>query len=299
MGNAVDAHAHIIDPDRFAYWTGPGYKPPADEAGDRQAFDAVCGLHGTSHALLVQPSCYGYENSAMLEAVAHSGGRHKAIAVVPPDAGEEELVSLKRRGVVGIRLNLIQTDPDALSRPDAERLLQRANALGWFVQVFARADTWRKIAPVLRHSGARIVIDHLGTPDPRRGLEQRGFQAVLALGRETNTVIKLSAPHRVSVRAYPYEDVDRFVAALIDAFGLDRCIWGSDWPFINTRERIDYGGVLDCLDRWLPDPGDRNCVLWGTPARLFGFAGGAATEITSGVTPPAGISSGPPRNPDS
>ena len=83
--------------------------------------------------------------------------------------------------------------------------------------------------------------------------------------------MKLSGPFRSSVEGYPYRDVDPFVAAVIQAFTLARCVWGSDWPFVRMDERMDYGPPLVCLQRWLPDPADRRTVLWDTPARLFGF----------------------------
>lgn len=71
--------------------------------------------------------------------------------------------------------------------------------------------------------------------------------------------------------AYPYRDVDPFIAVAIEAYTLERCVWGSDWPFVRMDERMDYGPPLTCLPRWLPDPQDRRKVLWDTPARLFGF----------------------------
>jgi predicted TIM-barrel fold metal-dependent hydrolase len=65
--------------------------------------------------------------------------------------------------------------------------------------------------------------------------------------------------------------VDPFIEAAINAFTLDHCVWGSDWPFVRMDERVDYGPTLNCLGRWLPDAADRDRVLWETPSRLFGF----------------------------
>jgi predicted TIM-barrel fold metal-dependent hydrolase len=148
-------------------------------------------------------------------------------------------------------------------------------ALGWFVEVYATGDVWVAAAPILRESGVRALIAHLGEPDPSRDLTQPGFQAVLALGRETDAVMKLSAPFRTTTRGAPYRDVDRFVEGVLESFGLDRCVWGSDWPFIDTPHRVEYGDLLDCLTRWLPDPDHRDRVLRQNPARLFGFADSA------------------------
>ncbi len=270
----ADCHAHIIAPAQFPYANGPGYKPRPDEVGDREAFARVLATHGVSHALLVQPSCYGTDNAAMLDAMRASGARIKGIAVISPDLSDREMRRLRDEGVVGVRLNLMQTDPEALTRPGGDAFLARLRAFDWFVQVYATADVWASAEGPLRRSGVRILVDHFGDPDLVRGLDQPGFQAVLRLGRETGAVVKLSAPYRPSGRPFPHEDTEPFVAAAIQAYGLERCIWGSDWPFINTTQRVEYGALLGLLAEWLPDPADRHQVLWRTPARLFGFSEG-------------------------
>ncbi|HSB67961.1 MAG TPA: amidohydrolase family protein [Candidatus Methylomirabilis sp.] len=270
----VDCHAHVIDPRRFPYSQGPGYMPRADETGDGEAFARVLAAHGITHALLVQPSCYGEENACMLEAMGRSGGKIKGIAVISPSASDAEMTALKDRGVVGIRLNLMRSDRLALTRPGAERYLSRVAALGWFVQVYATGDVWAEAAPALRRCGARLIVDHFGEPDASRGIDQPGFAAVLGLGRETDAAVKLSASFRASLHPYPHEDVEPFVAAIVGAYGVDRCLWGSDWPFINTAQQVEYGNLLRLLGRWLPSPADRQRVLWENPARLFGFARG-------------------------
>jgi hypothetical protein len=61
-------------------------------------------------------------------------------------------------------------------------------------------------------------------------------------------------------------------ARLLDAYGPEHCVWGSDWPFLRAPERIDYGTLLTLLEHLIPDPGARRAVLWETPRRLFGFA---------------------------
>jgi predicted TIM-barrel fold metal-dependent hydrolase len=268
----VDCHAHIIDPLRYPYVDGAGYKPRPDEVGDSSALGRTLDAHEITHALLVQPSCYGYDNRAMLAAIDESGGRFKGIAVLSSETATDELQALGRRGIVGIRLNLMQSDPEALSRHGLGALLARIEPLGWFVQIYAAGGVWETVAPLLRTAGVRLLIDHFGAPDPSRGVHQPGFQWILRLGRETGAVVKLSAPFRASRIPYPHVDVEPFVGAVIDAFGLDRCVWGSDWPFINTAKAVEYGGLLRLLERWLPRAADRERLFWKNPVRLFGFS---------------------------
>jgi predicted TIM-barrel fold metal-dependent hydrolase len=207
----------------------------------------------------------------MLEAIAASRGRFKGIALVKPDITDRDLAKLGGQGVVGVRVNLLNHGLTPLIEPGADRLLARIKELKWFVQIHCEKDELAEAAPMLLKAGVRIMVDHFGRPDIGRGVSQLGFQALLEFGRTGNAVIKLSGPFRSSREGYPYRDVDPFIAQAIEAFTLANCVWGSDWPFVRLNERMDYGPVRSCLDRWLPDPKDRRKVLWENPKRLFGF----------------------------
>lgn len=267
----VDCHAHIIDPARFPFTGTKGYRARPDEHGTREEFCAVLDRHGVSNAVLIQLSGYGSDNSANLDAVKAYPGRFKAIAGIDPDASDRTLEDLNAAGVVGVRFNLVSYDPDALARADAPRLLERMKALGWFAQVYADDAQWPAVATVLRASGIRVLVDHFGVRDITVGTRHAGFQAVLALGREGNTTVKLSSLFRVSRMIKGFDDLDPYVDELLQAFGVNGCIWGSDWPYINVPRRPIYADVLAPLSRWLPDPADRARVLAHNPRRLFGF----------------------------
>jgi predicted TIM-barrel fold metal-dependent hydrolase len=115
----VDCHAHIVDPARFPFVAGPGYKPRAEETGTREAYGAMLDGLGAPHALLVQPSGYGLDNAAMLDAMRASPGRFEAIAMLSPGASDRTLETLAEAGVVGVRFNLPSCDPQALGHPTA------------------------------------------------------------------------------------------------------------------------------------------------------------------------------------
>jgi predicted TIM-barrel fold metal-dependent hydrolase len=269
---AIDCHAHIIDTARFPLALGPGYKPRPHENGPRETYCGVLDGHDVRHALLVQPSGYGTDNAAMLDAIAAYPGRFKGIAVLDPAMPERALEDLARRGVVGVRFNLPTYERDALTRPEAPSFLARLRALGWYAQVFADDAQWAEVAPILRESGVKVLIDHFGVRDLAEGVDQPGFQAVLQLGRAGNAAIKLSAPFRIS-RSPAYDDVKPFVRAAIDAFGIENCVWGSDWPFINMDAPMTYAAALKSVETWLDDAADLDRVLWQNPVRLFGFGG--------------------------
>ena len=267
----ADCHLHIIDPARFPFVPGAGYTPRPDETGTREALGAVLEAHGVAHALLVQPSGYGFDNAAMLDAMAARPGRFKAIAVISGQESDRTLKTLAARGVVGVRFNLVNARQDALAGPGAAALLARLKALDWFAQVFARDDQWQGVAPLLRRSGIRILVDHFGIGDLARGLGAPGFKAVLELGRSGNAAVKLSAPFRLAPKRGDYGAIEGHAEALLTAFGKEGCIWGSDWPFLGIDEEIRYADCLAALARWLPDAANRDRVLRDNPARMFGF----------------------------
>jgi predicted TIM-barrel fold metal-dependent hydrolase len=111
----------------------------------------------------------------------------------------------------------------------------------------------------------------MGLEGTEGGLRQKGFESVLALGRDTDAVVKLSAPFRMSRRTPSFDDLDPFVEAILRNFGVSRCVWGSDWPFLNTSLRPSYHGMLAPLERWLPNEDHRRAVLWDNACRCFGF----------------------------
>lgn len=267
----ADCHAHVFCDDRFPFAETTIYRPHPSQAGNARQFLSVLDAHGFSHALIVGANPYGTDNRCMLDAIASAKGRLKGIALVSHDCTEREIAELSDKGVVGCRINLFNQGLAPLTDSRAPRLLERLREAGWYVQIQCKNDQLTEVAPILRKAGVKIMIDHFGRPDIRRGPQQPGFQTLLEFGKSGNAVVKLSGPFRSSLEPYPHYDVDPFIEAAINAFTLDNCVWGSDWPFVRIDARMDYGPTLDCLARWLPAAADRNKVLWETPSRLFGF----------------------------
>ncbi|GAA5236711.1 amidohydrolase family protein [Verticiella sediminum] len=272
LARAVDSHAHVFDLARFPFHPSSGFSLLANEPGTARQYAAVLDSHGFSHALLINPlGGYGVDNRNMMQILAESAGRFKGVAVVPHDIAEAELDALVAGGVVGIRFNLSFPASPSLFGAGGQRLLALARERGLFAQVHYHEEAHiLEAVPVLRRAGLPLVFDHCGRPHLERGLAQPGFQALLELGRE-GAHVKLSAPFRYSKAGWPYEDVDDYVRALVDACTLERCVWGSDWPFLRAGTRVDYGPELHPVSRWFPDPADRRRLLWDNPSRLFGF----------------------------
>ncbi len=269
---AADCHAHIFCPGKYAFAPEANYVPHGTQLGTAANFAAVLDAHGLTHGLLVAAEPYMTDNRCMLDALDTYADRYKGVALVSPGIADGELDALAAKAIVGVRFNLSSFGMKQFDDPATPRLLARLKELDWFLQIHCERDELAEAMPILRRSGVRVMVDHFGRPDPGKGLDQPGFAALLELGREHNAVVKLSGPYRSSIEGYPYRDIDPYVAAAIDAFTLDRCVWGSDWPFVRHDARMDYGPELGVVSRWLPAEADRRKLMWETPRALFRFA---------------------------
>lgn len=271
---AVDCHAHCYDLSQQDFSETAGFHVQLNELGSVEDYAAVLDAHGITHAVLVNPlGGYGTDNRYLLRAVAAGNGRFRGIALLAEDADNRTIASLAEGGIAGIRFNLNFPSSPSLYGAAGQRALAIAREHGWLLQVHYAGDALVEALPVLRASGRTIVIDHCGRPDLDGGLDQPGFAQLLDLGREGSAHVKLSAFFRMGA---PRSKWLEYAHALVAAFSVERCLWGSDWPFVRATRRVDYGPQLAFLEAILPDPAERRQVLWDNPARLFGFSGNSA-----------------------
>jgi predicted TIM-barrel fold metal-dependent hydrolase len=259
--NIIDTHVHVFQRDA-ALAPGRRYAPSADATPD----DLWGWMQpaGVDRAVLVQPSFLGFDNSYLLDAIGRDPGRFLGVAVVPSDTGRNVLADLRRGGVVGIRLNCIgHPAPDLAG--EMRPLVQNLAALGMTLQIQAEGAQWLALEAALSDSPGPVVIDHFGRTAP--GDASGGFESLLrAAARSPRIWFKFSAPYRFA------DGAAAGCAGLIrDTVGIDRIIWGSDWPHTQFEGRFGYGATLDWLSGWLPRPEDRRAVMAENPARLFGL----------------------------
>lgn len=267
----IDCHNHIFDPVRFPYQPDSPYHPGGHEIATADQFLQVLDAYGVSHALLVGPnSGYGEnDNRALLDAIHRAGGRFKGMAVVDQQCSLEQLQTLNEQGVVGITFNIVFYGVDHFRR--SAPLLDRVARLGMIAQLQVEGDQLMPLADMFTGSGARLLVDHCGRPDLDAGLEGPGFEAVLALAETGRAWIKVSGFDKFSRQALPYADTLPYVQAIQQAYGEDHLIWGSDWPFLKPRQRMDYGTLLKLAERQFPDARQREKYFWKNAAGLFGF----------------------------
>lgn len=269
---ACDSHAHVFGPfDRFPL--AAGYEAPLAPA---DAHQAMLDRLGFSRAVIIQPSAYGLDNSATLDAVAQAPQARRAIGIVDADVSDETLVQMKAAGVRGMRYSEIISSRtgkrlggvgfDAMVRT-AERL----KAHGLHAQITCTVDIFVEAADALLASGVPLVLDHMSRFGPSaKTVDDPAFQRVVGLLEDGKVWVKMTA-FRNSVRGPLYEDVRPFHDALIGA-NPEQLLWGTDWPLLNTGDTPpDIGHLVDLFDAWTPDPAIRAKVLVDNPARLYGF----------------------------
>jgi predicted TIM-barrel fold metal-dependent hydrolase len=265
----IDAHCHVLDPQRFPYSPDVAYKPAGQEQGELGGMHALFDAHNVSHALLVEPnSGYGLDNRCLLSAIASSGGRFKGIAVVPNDCSDEVLAVLAQQGVIGAAFN--PSLHGVAHYADIAPLLKQLARRGMWAQFQVQDNQLIELLPMIDTSGVRVMVDHCGRPNLQTDLKQKGFQALLALGREGQAVVKLSGFAKFSQRGFPFEDARPVVEALAKSFSLQRCIWASDWPYLKAPYRLDYLPML-ALYADVFSMAECEQIMWHSPKQHFHF----------------------------
>ena len=266
----IDSHCHVLDPARFPYHPDVSYRPAGQEMGNAAYFQALMDCYAVHHALLVGPnSGYATDNSCLLDAIALGGGRFKGIAVVPNDCADHQLDALQAQGVIGIAFNPSLMGFDFYA--DLEPLLKRLKSRDMWAQFQVEHDLLLPFLPMIQRAGVKVLIDHCGRPHLQKGMEQAGFQALLALGREGRAVVKISGYAKFSEMGYPFTDVQPYVEALLKNFGAQNCVWASDWPYLKAPYRLDYGPMLKLLEKQFSAV-ERTTMLWDAPMHHFQFA---------------------------
>jgi len=267
--HGCDCHMHVFGPlADFPYYEGRTYTPPEAKLEDYARMLSVLRIE---RSVIVQPSVYGFDNSASLAAMRTMNEHHlmmRGVAVVPPDVSDNELEELHLEGMRGLRFNLETggTDLRAL-----EKLAAKAAELGWHIQVFPSADALAELAGRLEALPVDVVIDHMGNIPADLGMDHPGARALLWLLENGRTWVKLSGAYRVTRQGPPYDDVVPVGQALVQA-APDRCVWGSDWPHPHFHGPMPNEGLLlDLVAAFAPDPAVQKKILSENPARLYQF----------------------------
>ena len=266
---SCDAHCHVFGPvDRFPYAEKRSYTPPEATAEDFSRLQSVLGLE---RAVIVQATCHGTDNAAMLDAIANSGGRYRGIAMVDESFTEKDYQALHDGGVRGVRFSFARHLAGPPDFGPIRRIADIISGLGWHLVLYLEAEDVVANADELRGFGLPIVIDHMARITPAEGVEQKAFRLLLDFLGSADFWVKISGAERLSDLNPTYDDVIPFAQALIAA-APDRIIWGTDWPHPNMAKTMpNDGDLVDLLARYCGDAETLKRVAVDNPARLYGF----------------------------
>ncbi len=270
---ACDCHAHVCGPAAtYPLYAKRIYSPAETPVADyRRMLSAL----GVDRAVLVQPSFYGADNSAMLDALKHAAGRFRGVAVVSPDISRDRLRELHDQGVRGVRVNIVDTSEakGVLPLDRLESLARRIRPFGWHIELLMHVDEFPDLDRAFESFPVSLVFGHLGYVRADKGTGTPGFQALLRMLRRRQAWVKLTGPYRISGSGLPYADTNSFAAALLDA-APGQVLWGSDWPHIMARwpaPMPNDADLVELLCQWIPDPEILRRVLVDNPASFYGF----------------------------
>jgi 2-pyrone-4,6-dicarboxylate lactonase len=266
---AVDAHCHVFGP-AATFPFAPGRKYTPCDASKEQLF-ALRDLLGFERIVIVQATCHGTDNSAMLDALAHSKGLARGVASVAPEVSDAELHLLHEAGVRGVRFNFLQRLADFTPRDVLMGIAERIAPMGWHVVVYFEAPDLPELWDFFTHLPTIVVVDHMGRPDVSEPVNGPQFERFVRLLREhPNIWSKVSCPERLSVSGPPaYDDVVPFARQLVETFP-DRVLWGTDWPHPNLKTHMpDDGALVDMIPRIAKTAELRHKLLVDNPMRLY------------------------------
>jgi len=265
---AVDAHCHVFGPvAEFPYAPERKYTPC--DASKGQLF-ALRGDLGLSRNVIVQATCHGKDNRAMVDTCRAGGDLTRGIASVGAGVTDEELVDMHDAGVRGVRFNFVKRLVDATPKEVFIEIAERIAKLGWHIVVYFEAADLEELIPFLESLPTIIVVDHMGRPDVSKGVDHPDFQRFADLmARNENIWTKVTCPERLTLAGPPYDDVIAYGAHIVERFP-DRVIWGTDWPHPNMRSHMpDDGALVDYIPKVAPTAELQQKLLVDNPMRLY------------------------------
>jgi 2-pyrone-4,6-dicarboxylate lactonase len=253
--------------DVFPYAPERKYTPC--DAGKDELF-ALRDHLGFDRNVIVQATCHGADNRALIDALNAAGGRARGVATVRPDITDEALAEMDAAGVRGVRFNFVRRLVDP--KPDAyyHGIIDRIASLGWHVVLYFEASDLAERWDFFASLPTIVVVDHMGRPDVTQPVDGPEFQRFVSLMERENVWSKVTCPERLSKSgSRAYDDVLPFARHLVERFP-DRVLWGTDWPHPNLRDHMpDDGKLVDFIPRIATTAGAWEMLLIANPTRLY------------------------------
>ncbi|MAD77711.1 MAG: 2-pyrone-4,6-dicarboxylate hydrolase [Rheinheimera sp.] len=267
---AIDAHCHVFGPGgEFGFAPERKYTPC--DASKQQLWDLRDYL-GFSRNVIVQATCHGADNNAMVDALLASNGLARGVATIKEDISEAELDKLHAAGVRGVRFNFVKRLVDALPFDSLKRIADRIVKRDWHIVIYFESQDLPELYDFFTSLPTILVVDHMGRPDVTKPVEGEDFALFLKFMSENENVwSKVSCPERISVDGpnAGYQDVVPFARKVVESFP-ERVLWGTDWPHPNMKSHMpDDGKLVDMIPHFAPTAELQQKLLIDNPMRLY------------------------------
>lgn len=262
---ACDAHTHVIPQTGWTLVADANYTPAPAPAPVHLAMLNALSLE---RGVVVQPSIFGTDNTAVVDAIASAPERLRGVAVVDPSVSDATLQTLHAQGIRGVRFNAMLGGGGGLKA--MTELASRLASLGWHAEILVDGQLLPDLLPALKTLPCRLVIDHMASLRADVGPDARPTRAMRTLVTERDTWVKLSGCYRLADAAADPRLAERGRMLVKEA--PERMVWGSDWPHVACSFMPDAGELLNLLADWFhADAATLQRILVDNPARLFDF----------------------------
>ena len=267
--NSCDAHCHIFGPHAtFPYSSKATYWPPdAPKAYLKKMHDKL----GIERAVLVQASCHGKDNTAMMDAIASSNGSYKGVCMADDSFSDEQFEALDKGGVKGIRFNFVTHLGGAPDLAMMQNVIKRIAHLKWHLVIHVNAEDILKYQDLFAKFDVPIVVDHMGRVPTEKGIAQEAYKILLQFMRDENWWVKICGSERISKSGPPFYDAIVYAQGLLE-IAEDRILWGTDYPHPNIKEHMpNDADLLDLVPLITKNEKLQKKILVDNPARLYQF----------------------------
>jgi len=273
---AVDAHCHVFGPGaEFPFAPERKYTPC--DASKKQLF-ALRDQLGFDKNVIVQATCHGADNSAMIDALVHSGGKARGVATVRRSVTDQEIQSMHDAGVRGVRFNFVKRLVDFTPKDELMEIAARIAHWGWHVVIYFEAVDLPELIDFFTQLPTTVVVDHMGRPDVSKSVDDPEFALFERFMQEHENVwSKVTCPERLSIKGpkalggeqNAYQDVIPFARRIVQKFPT-RVLWGTDWPHPNLKDHMpDDGLLVDFIPHIAPTEHEQKLLLVDNPTRLY------------------------------
>jgi 2-pyrone-4,6-dicarboxylate lactonase len=263
---ATDAHCHVFGPGNvFPYAANRRYTP---EDAPKEMLRKLHDFLGVSRAVIVQASCHGIDNRAMLDCIASDPKRDRGVAIVDHSFTDKDYDKLHQGGVRGVRFNFVKHLGGAPDMALFNRVMDRIKNRGWHVVLHIDAPDLIPLSDMIKKLPLPFVIDHMGRVPAKDGVDQPPLFALLELAKRDSAWIKVCGSERIDFP--PYDKAVQIAHAIVET-APDRVLWGTDFPHPNSSHEADEADLVDLVPKFAPDPKRQQALLVDNPARLYGF----------------------------